>query len=66
LPIQGFDERAIRDHFHSCGTHLIECALHQSSADTASAEFRRHLGMHEGDDVALYLVEGGGEMSVDQ
>jgi tetratricopeptide (TPR) repeat protein len=61
-----FDERALRDHLHAVGAHLVERALDQPGADALAAEFRRHLGMDEGDDAVSDLVIGRGDMAVDR
>ncbi len=53
----GFDERALRDHLQALGPHLVERALNQPRADALAVEFRRHLGVDEGDDIAIHLVE---------
>src|ERR1700730_10871046 len=61
----GFEKRPFRDPLPPRGAHLVERALHQDRADAAAAEFRRHLGVDEGDDLAVHLVVGGSEMAVD-
>src|SRR5882757_3524184 len=61
----GFDERADRDHLHALGPDLIKRAPNESWADALAAKLRGHLGMDETDHIALELVIGNSEMTID-